>query len=126
MPSPAADSLGGVRGLGCAGGCSGGTRRAAEEEDDDEATAILGGGVRARGGLADGNAGASSTVIRGLVSGSRGGGGSGGRTCFEVELLGKLLSSTVVASELLETVVATSEVRTAAVVECTANGGSGG
>ena len=42
---------------------------------------------------------------------------------FEVELLGKL-SSTVVASEL-ETVVA-SEVGTAAVVECTANGGSGG
>ena len=123
MPSPPADSLGGVRGLGCAGGCSGGTRRAAEEDDDDEATAILGGGVRARGGLADGNAGASSTVIRGLVSGSRGG-GSGGRTCFEVELLGKLLSSTVVASEL-ETVVA-SEVGTAAVVECTANGGSGG
>ena len=119
MPSPPADSLGGVRGLGCAGGCSGGTRRAAEE-DDDGATGILG-GVRARGGLADGNAGAS-TVIRGLVSGSRGG-GSGGRTCFEVELLGKL-SSTVVASEL-ETVAA-SEVGTAAVVECTANGGSGG
>lgn len=124
MPSPPADSLGGVRGLGCAGGCSGGTPRRAAEEDDDEATGILG-GVRARGGLADGNAGASSTVIRGLVSGSRGGGGSGGRTCFEVELLGKLLSSTVVASEL-ETVVVASEVRTAAVVECTANGGSGG